>query len=414
MNLPNEGLAWAAIEARLISLKGNDIDWRSGRAAVYTYFRDDDLLDVSRRAYQLYFQENMLGKRVFPSLEQMERDVVDMAGDIFRAPDAAAGVFTSGGTESIFLAVLAARQRAYARGFRTDVKPQIVACETLHGAFNKAGYFLGVDVLRTPMGADFKASAGAIESAISDRTIMIAASAPSYTHGVFDPIQSLGEIAKQRDLWFHVDACVGGFLAPFMPAAGYQVPAFDLSVPGVVSLSADIHKYGMAAKGASVVMFRSAEERAYTTFEFSEWPRGTYATSTFGGTRPAGSLASAWAVLHFLGRKGYVENVRTIMQTRDRLVAGIKQIKGVSVVAPGESCMLLYKSDDERVDIDAVAEQLGKRGWYVGRAERPKAIHLALNTVHQAIVENYLGDLREVVEQVTSLKLVGVADDRTY
>lgn len=410
---PREGLSWSELEAELTNMKENDFDWTSGRVAAYTYYRDAELLDVAKKAYMVFFQENLLGTRVFPSLAKIEQDIVGMAREIFHAPNGDAA-FTSGGTESIFLACFAARERAYARGFSRDRRPQIVCCETLHPAFNKAAMFLGMEVIRTPMGEDFRADPALLEAAITERTIMLAASAPSYPQGVIDPIERVAKIAQARDLWFHVDACVGGFLTPFLADAGYPAPKFDFSISGVTSLSADIHKYGMAAKGASLLVFGQASDRDYTTFEFSEWPKGTYTTKSFGGSRPAGSMAAAWAVMKYLGREGYVENVRVIMETREKLADGIAAIDGLEVIAPRDLCMLTYRCVGEGLDTDALAEQMGKRGWYVGRNLRPKCIHLALNTVHVKIVEDYLADLRAAVEEVREGRLVGKEDHHTY
>lgn len=410
---PKVGLPWPQLEAELADMKENDYDWTSGRVAAYTYYRDAELLQVAQSAYMAYFQENLLGTRVFPSLAKIESDIVQMAREIFNAPHGDCS-FTSGGTESIFLACFAARERAFARGFPRSEKPQIACCETLHPAFNKAALFLGMEVVRTPMQDDFRASPALIESAITERTVMLAVSAPSYAQGVFDPVEAVAAIAQARNLWCHVDACIGGFLAPFLAEAGYPAPKFDLSVPGVTSLSADIHKYGMAAKGASLLVFGDSKDRDYTTFEFSAWPKSTYITKSFGGSRPAGSLAAAWAVMKHLGRNGYVENVRRIMQTREQLTEGICQIEGLEVLAPAELCMLTYRCVGPGLDTDALAEQMGKRGWYVGRNARPKSIHLALNTVHVKIVDDYLADLRDAVREVRDGRLVGTEDNHTY
>lgn len=406
---PADGTAWPALEAQLLDAKRGDVDWRSGRLAVYTYYRDEALLRVAQDAYGLFFNENALGKRAFPSLARLEQEVVEMGLSLFGAPPEAGGSFTTGGTESIFLAVCAARNARPVAG-----RPNIVACETLHAAFDKAAMFLGLDVIRTPMTDTFRADPAAIEAAIDDNTVMVAASAPGYSHGVFDPIAEIAGLAARRGLWMHVDACIGGFLSPFWRALGEPVPAFDLSVPGVTSLSADMHKYGYAAKGASLLLLRDAALKRHHSFEFSNWPRGTYATETFSGTRPAGSIAAAWAVMRHLGHAGYVDNARLIRDAKQALMAGIEAIPGLEVVRPSELCMLLYRSSDPALDLDALAERLGQRGWLVGRNGAPKSIHLALNTVHAATVDGYLADLRAAAEEVREGALRGTEDRRTY
>lgn len=406
---PASGSPWAAIEHQLIRAKVDDIDWRAGKLALYNYYRDEDLLRVAQDAYRLYFAENALGKRIFPSLAKMESDVVEMCLSLFAAPPNAGGSYTSGGTESIFLAVCAARNAKPVAG-----RPNIVACETLHPAFNKSAMFLGLDVIRTPMGADFRADPTALEAAINENTVMIAASAPGFSHGVFDPIAEIATVAQRHSLWFHVDACLGGFLAPFWREIGQPVPDFDFRVSGVTSLSADLHKFGFAARGASLLLLRDAELKRLHSFEFGGWPCGIYATETFSGSRPGGSIAAAWSVMNHLGRVGYIENARLILHAKTQLMAGIEAIPGLEVIRPSELCILLFRSTDAALDLDALAELLGRAGWYVGRTVTPKAILQSLNPVHATSAEGYLADLRDAADEVRTKGLRGQEDLRTY
>jgi len=244
--------------------------------------------------------------------------------------------------------------------------------------------------------------------------VMLAGSAPGYTHGVFDPIPELGALALERGLWLHVDACWGGFLSPFARDIGYPVPDFDFAVPGVTSLSADIHKYGMAAKGASLFLLRDAALKQHQAFRMDRWPRGVYATDTFMGTRPGGAVASAWAVMHHLGREGYRRVAKITMETRDAITRGVAAIPGLEVVRPQESSIVLYRSNDAALDINAVADALAARGWFVGRAVNPVAIHLALNPVHARGVETYLADLAAAVAEARARGTAGTLDRATY
>jgi sphinganine-1-phosphate aldolase len=411
--LPSGGTSWEDISAALRNAKNDDFSWRDGRLPLYVYFRDQELLNVSRDAYMLFFSENALGKKAFPSLTKLESDVIEMALDLFNAGAGAGGSFTSGGTESIFLAVKTARD--WARANRPDIKrPVAVLPESAHAAFNKAGHYLNVDIVRVPVGQSFRADIAAMAGAITDQTIFIVGSAPGYPHGVFDPIEELGQLALEKDVWLHIDACFGGFLAPFARRIRRDIPAFDFEVPGVRSLSADIHKYGYGAKGASVVLYADAGLKAYQGFEFRDWPRGYYATETFPGTRPGGAIASAWAVMNYLGHEGYMDIARTIMDTKDRLVAGVNAIDGLCVVEPSDLCIMLYHSIDPALDINAIGDALLERGWFVGRCVRPEAIHLGLNTVHAPVVDAYLADLREAVEDVRAKRKVGQMDECTY
>jgi sphinganine-1-phosphate aldolase len=257
--LPLLGTPWQELSDQLQSAKTKDLDWRAGRLPPYVYWRDDELHHVSTGAYAAYFVENGLGRRAFPSVAKLENDVIGMGLDLLQAPDEAAGSFTSGGTESIFQAVKTCRDRARAeRRLPAGTREQLVVPRSAHPAFNKAAHYLDLDVVRVPLGADFRADAAAMERAIDARTIMIVGSAPSYPHGAFDPIEALASIAEKHGLWLHVDACVGGMLAPFMRALGEPIPAFDFAVPGVTSISVDLHKYGFAAKGAALLLLPMA------------------------------------------------------------------------------------------------------------------------------------------------------------
>jgi sphinganine-1-phosphate aldolase len=411
--LSDAGRSWNDIRMELVERKEGDYDWRAGRLPLYVYHDDEALLSVSREAYDLYFSENALGGRAFPSLAGMEEDIIGMALALFRAPEGADGTFTSGGTESIFLAVKTARDYFRAR-HPNQSKPKIVIPRTAHPAFNKAAQYLDIDVVRSSIGSDLRCNIDDMQQEIDARTMMIVGSAPCYPYGVFDSISRLGEVAASRDVWLHVDACLGGFLAPFAQDVGFPVPTFDFSITGVTSLSADLHKYGFSAKGASVLLYRSAEMRNYQRFQFEDWPRGSYCTESFLGSRPGGAVASAWAVSQYLGKEGYRRLAKKTMEAKLRLIQGIEEIGGLEVIQPSDLTIVLYRSIDESVDINAVAELLGEAGWFVARTREPLALHLALNAVHAPVIGEYLQDLRDAVHKVRSSGRVGVFDDRTY
>lgn len=412
-SLSEDGRMWSEVRAELIGHKRHDFDWKAGRVPIYIYHDNEELLSVSREAYNLYFTENALGGRAFPSLVQMEMDLVRMSLSLFRAPDGADGSFTSGGTESIFLALKTARDK-FRESISSETKPKVLVPRTAHPAFDKAGHYLDVEIERIPIQADLRVDVSALDAAIDRRTMMVVGSAPCYPYGVFDSIAALGEIAIRRDVWLHVDACLGGFLAPFAAEEGYPIPRFDFSIPGVTSLSADLHKYGFAAKGASVLLYRSTASKVHQFFTFNDWPRGTYSTETFLGSRPGGAVASAWAVTRYLGRGGYRRLARKTMEAKQKLIEGIGRIPSLEVVEPSELSIVVYRSVDERVDINAVADVLSARGWFVGRCREPQGIHLALNAVHSPVIEAYLTDLGEAVERVQACRMSGVFDDRTY
>jgi len=253
----------------------------------------------------LFFSENALNPTVFPSLRRMETEVVAMTAALLGGDEHTVGNMTSGGTESLLMAVLTARE--WGRAHKPDVQaPEMVLPATAHPAFEKAAHYFGVRPVHVPVGPDLRADVERMRAAITPRTVLLVGSAPSYPHGVVDPIVEIAQVAQEHGLLCHVDACVGGFELPFLRRLGYPVPDFDFQVPGVTSMSADLHKYGYAAKGASVVLYRDSALRRHQFFAYTDWPGGVYASATLAGTRPAGPIAAAWAVLHYLGEEGYL------------------------------------------------------------------------------------------------------------
>ena len=397
--IPAHGRPWDELKGELEAAKKDDFSWREGRMALYFYYLDEEVKRVQQEAYQAYWTENAMGVRAFPSMKQLETDVMEMALSLHHGGPDTAGSFTSGGSESIFMALKTARD--WARATMGITAPNIVMPRTAHPTFNRAADFLGLKVQRVPTTRnDFRADVGAMEAKIDDATIMLVGSAPNYPFGVFDPIGDIAALAERRGLWMHVDACVGGFLAPFAKALGYDIPDFDFAVPGVMSISADIHKYGYAPKGASTMLLRDKELQRHQTFTFNDWERGPYINNVFQGTRSGGAVAAAWAVMHYLGRDGYVKWAKVLMDAVDGLTEGIDKIDGLRVLKPHELCIFVYVSDDPDVNIGAVAEAMTERGWFVGRQAEPVGIHMHLNPVHAQTADIYLTDLAEVVADV--------------
>lgn len=387
--LPKTGIAWSELDRKLDDARAQDVDWRRGRIGVYIHYAGEDVLEVAKKAYLKYFSENGLGPKAFPSLARFESEVIAMTLGLLNGGPDSAGSMTTGGTESIFLAVKAARD--WARRHRPEItQAEIVAAQTAHPAFNKAAHFLGLRVSRVPVRDDFCADPAAMEAAIGRDTIMLVGSAPAFPHGVVDPIEALGALAQRSGLWLHVDACVGGFIAPFARKLGAAIPAFDFSVPGVRSISADLHKYGYTAKGASTVLYRDRESLAFQAYEFDDWPRGKYATQTLVGTRAGGAIAAAWAVMNYLGEAGYLRITERVLATRRAIEDGVRSL-GFEVWGKPQLGILAYGSAQD--DIFAVADRLGERGWFVGRLNEPRGIHLMLNLTHEPVVGEYLADL---------------------
>lgn len=372
-----------------------DIDWRRGRAPAYIHYAGEDVLEVAKQAYLMFFSENGLGPRAFGSLARFEADIVAMGLGLLNGGPEARGAMTTGGTESIFLAVKAARDLA--RRERPDLaRPEIVLPFSAHPAFDKAAHFLGLATVRVPLRADFTADPAAMAAAISPATVMLVGSAPAYPHGVVDPIGAIAALARSRELWMHVDACVGGYIAPFARQLGYPVEAFDFAVDGVTSISADLHKYGYAAKGASTLFFRDVASFELMEYRFDNWPRGQYSTRTLVGTRGGGAIAAAWAVMNYLGEEGYLRVTERVIATRRAIEEGLKPL-GLQALGRPELSILAYGSPLH--DIAAIGRGLGARGWMVGHVRQPDGIHLMLNLTHEPIVSEYLADVAQAVEE---------------
>jgi glutamate/tyrosine decarboxylase-like PLP-dependent enzyme len=411
-SFPRHGIPSEQVFAEMEAARATDVDWRHGRTGLYVHYAGDEVLDVAKEAYHRFFSENALGPKAFPSLRYFEDSLVAWALDLLHAPGEGTGVVSSGGTESIFLALATARD--WARNALPAISaPEIVIPWSAHPAFNKAAHYLNLAVRRVPLREDFRADVPAMAAEMSPSTILVAGSAPSFPHGVVDPIEEIAALARVRGVWCHVDACIGGFIAPFVKRLGYAVPDFDFAIEGVTSISADLHKYGFTAKGASLLLLADATMRRHLDFEFDDWPHGHYGSPTLRGTRPGGAIASAWAVVRYLGVDGYTRIARTTMEGRDRLVAGIKEIGGMHVIGEPDLTVMAYGASS--FDIHAVADRMQARGWFVSPMASPRAIHLGMLTpAHAAVVDEYLADLAAAVAEVRAQDLRASVVDHSY
>ena len=400
--LPSVGLPRDDIFRRMRELSSCDVDWRAGRVPLYVFKASDEVTALGRDAFVEFFTENALGgRRAFHGLKRMEDDVVDIGLSLLRAPDGAAGYFTTGGSESIVCAVKACRDFVRRARGRPALCGNLVLPASAHPAFNKAAALMDLELRRIPLRADFRADAAAMARAIDADTIMLVGSAPCFPYGAIDPIPELGVLALERNVWLHVDACVGGYLAPFVARAGYPVPPFDFSVPGVQSMSADLHKFGFCPKPASTVLYRSEAQAASQPFVMEDWPSGRFATATIAGTRPGGAVAGAWAVLHGLGEHGYVATARSIMELVAVYRAGIEAL-GLTVLGSPDLSILSFTSRD--VDMLAVGERMATRGWLPGLVREPPAMHLMLSMLHAPALDDYLRDLRTSMEEARTAR----------
>lgn len=394
MRIPAQGRESEELLAEMAAFREGDADWRQGRTWSLVYNAGEEHSALLKRAHNLYFSENALNPMAFKSLKRMESEVVEMSASLMNGPASAVGTMSSGGTESILLACMAARERAGVR------RPELVAPKTIHVAFEKAAHYFGIKLRLAPVGRDMRADVRAMKKLMNRNTVLVAASAPQYPHGVVDPIEELAALAQKRGIPFHTDACVGGFMLPWVEKLGHHVPKWDFRVPGVTSISADVHKYGYAAKGASVVLYRDMSYLKHQFFVSTNWPGGIYASPSMAGTRPGGAISAAWAALQSMGEAGYLARAEQALEAARALREGINAIPGMRVHGSPNLTLLSYGSVDPEVDTYAVADQLESRGWNFDRHQNPAAIHCTVNANQLDLVEDYLADVRASVAEV--------------
>lgn len=405
MRIPTTGLDRKALFAELESYRADDVSWRDGRTWAYVYDPGPEAEAVIKEAFTAYLGENGLDPTAFPSALRLENDVVRMAARHLHGGDQVVGSFTSGGTESLILAVKAARDRA--RDRRPEiVRPELVLPETAHASFQKAAHYLGLTPVIVPVDPEtFCADPAAMAAAITDDTVMMVGSAVSYAHGVVDPIVELAEIAAGRALWFHVDGCIGGFMLEYLEQLGEAVPRFDFRVPGVTSISMDLHKYAFAAKGASTLLYADPADRRYQLYACSNWSGYTMINTTMQSTRSAGPIAGAWAALMFIGDDGYLEMARQVRDATRRIVAGIEAVPDLRVLGRPDMNLVAFTSDT--VSVFHVADEMKARGWYVqpqlAYSSSPANIHLSINPASVRWVDDMLADLATSVEAARAL-----------
>jgi glutamate/tyrosine decarboxylase-like PLP-dependent enzyme len=395
--IPDEGLAAEAVLEHMQEVRSGDADWRSGQTWSLVYHAGDEHSDFLKAAHGTFFSENALNPIAFPSLRRFEAEVVRMTATMLNGGSDVVGTMTSGGSESILMAVKTYRD--WARDLHPEIKrPEMVLPVTAHAAFLKAGHYFGVQPVLVPLADDLRVDLSAMRAAIGRNTILLVGSAPNYPHGIIDPIEDIGSLAQDQGLGFHVDGCLGGFLLPWIEQLGYRIPPFDFRVPGVTSMSADVHKYGYAAKGASIILYRGMNLRRHQFHVATGWPGGIYASPSMAGTRPGGSIAAAWAAMKKIGRNGYLELTAGIMDTARRLIEGIQRIDGLEVLGDPPATVIAFTAED--VDIYAVGDVLDERGWHMDRQIKPPALHLIVTPVHAGLADRFLEELRAAVDEI--------------
>jgi sphinganine-1-phosphate aldolase len=397
--LPEQGVPREEVLAQLEAMADAEREkWQGGHVSGAVYEGEPEHVAFLNRAYAIHSQSNPLHLDVWPSAAKFEAEIVAMTAGMLGAeetPDDVVGTVTSGGTESIMLAMRAYARRGRAQGIE---QPEMVLPETAHAAFDKAADAFGIVQRKVPVGPGHVADVAAMAAAIGPSTVVMIGSAPAFPHGLVDPIAELSEVARERGVGFHTDGCLGGFLLPWAAKLGYDVPGFDFRLPGVTSMSADTHKFGYAAKGTSVVLYRGEDLRHHQYFTFTDWPGGLYATPTFAGSRPGGLSAACWAAMVSFGESGYLDAARRILETAAEMKRGIRATAGLELFGDPLFCLAFGPAEDD-LDIYRVMDEMGHRGWSLNGLHRPSALHICVTLRHTqpGLAERFGADLSGAV-----------------
>jgi sphinganine-1-phosphate aldolase len=405
VSLPSTGLDRDKILADIQKMHDAEIGtWEGGYVSGGIYNGDKEHIDFLNKVYALNSQSNPLHSDIFPSATKFEAEIVSMVATMMgqgRTPDGAqiVGCVSSGGTESILLAMKTYRDRA--REEKGITAPEMILSDSAHTAFDKASHYFGIKQVRIPMKTDYSVDVDAVRRAVNRNTIVIVGSAPTFPHGVIDDIEALSTIALQHNIGFHTDSCLGGFIIPFAEKLGYKVPVIDFRLPGVTSMSVDTHKYGYAAKGTSVVLYRSAALRHHQYYTTTEWPGGLYFSPTIAGSRPGALSAACWAAMLSMGEEGYLRSTKAILETADYIRKGIQSIPELEIMG-NPLWIFAIKSKTDTMNIYEVLDQLAARKWSLNGLHKPSCFHIALTLRHTqpGVADRFITDLRESVAYV--------------
>ncbi len=398
IEIPLKGRDKNEIMDDLRSFCNNDPDYKGGKTWSLVYYLNEGHSNFMNDAYSLYSSSNGLNPTAFKSLKKIETEVIRITADLFHGDENVCGVMTSGGTESCLLAVKTYRD--YGRAKKRIKKPEMIIAETAHVAWLKGAEYFGVKPVIVPLDKNEQIDIKSVSKKINRNTVMILGSAPEYPHGIIDNIEVLGELGLKHNIPVHVDACVGGFILPFLEKIGKEIPLWDYRIPGVTSISADIHKYGFAAKGASTITYRNLEILKHQMFVHQDWPGGVFASPALLGTRPGGAYAAAWAAIHCFGEEGYIELAKKVMEVSDDLKQGITEIPDLEIIGNPVGPLFAYRSTTPDVNIFAVGDQMEQRGWHIDRLQMPEALHAMVTPNHEPVIESYVKDLGESVQHV--------------
>lgn len=401
--LPQEGQAYESLLQEISAMQEMEADrWRDGYASGAVYHGDKTHIDFLNKVYALHSQSNPLHADLWPSAGKFEAEIIAMTANMLGAGDVddqVCGSISSGGTESILLAMKSYRD--WARETKGITEPEMILPVTAHTAFDKAAQYFQIKPVRIPLDNNYQADVEAAKKAITKNSIVMVGSAPNFPHGIIDPIEELSTLAAQAGIGFHTDACLGGFILPWAEKLGHPVPPFDFRLPGVTSMSADTHKYGYAAKGTSVVLYRYPELRRFQYFVAADWPGGLYFSPTFAGSRPGGLSAACWAAMMSIGEEGYLKATKEILKTAETIKEGIRTIPELIIL--GEPLWVIAFAS-QQLDIYKIMDVMTHKGWSLNGLHKPSCVHLAVTQRHTqtSVAERFIDDLKQAVAEVAA------------
>jgi sphinganine-1-phosphate aldolase len=397
---PKNGLQRQQILKEMEKLQSiEETTWKEGFASGAVYHGDDSHIDFISQVYAINSQSNPLHPDIWPSTTKFEAEIVSMTANMLNGDpeEGICGTVSSGGTESILLAMKTYRDWAEAE--KGISEPEIIAPVTAHAAFVKASQYFKMKIIRTPIGDDFRADIKAMQDAITENTVVLVGSAPPFPHGIVDPLEQISELARERGIGCHTDACLGGFILPWAEKLGYDIPVFDFRLPGVTSISADTHKFGYAAKGTSVVLYRNPDLRHYQYFKITDWPGGLYNSPTLAGSRPGALSAACWAAMVSMGEDGYLQAAKRIMETATWIKKEMEKVTDLQVL--GDPTFVIAFASDA-LNVYQILEYMSHKGWGLNGLHLPPSVHLCVTLRHtqEGVKERFMEDLNAAVGYV--------------
>ncbi|KAJ1410668.1 pyridoxal phosphate-dependent transferase [Ochromonadaceae sp. CCMP2298] len=400
-SLPKVGLeASAILDLMKGATKEENVKWETGRVSGAVYHGQHKHIELLNAAFGQYSISNPLHPDIWPSVMKFDAEVIAMTADLVNGGvSSVCGSSTSGGTESIILAIKS--HRDYYRDYHGIYAPEMVVGNSAHAAVDKACDIMGIRLIKVRLDPlTFKIDIDAMRQAIGPNTILLYASAPSYPHGAIDPVRQMGQLAVRYRIGLHVDCCLGGFVLPFAKKMGYAVPDFDFSVPGVSSMSLDTHKYGFALKGSSVVLYRDKHLRQSQYFCYADWTGGMYTTPTIAGSRSGGIIAQCWASLMAMGEEGYNQHTRDILAVTQFIASGVRGIEGIRLLGLAEAMIVCFDVETKGgLNIYSIGDKMAKKGWSLNSLQNPPCLHICCTVAHVGREHTFLADLKASVEE---------------